>query len=180
LQGHTPVFALKSFDLQGRNFPWAMHLAPTLPFSGREDSYSYTDLLAAFGFDQSQLLNAHLQSWQDLLQAVDPALVIADHAPELVLASHRRVPTVVVGTHFAVPPPVDQFPLFRLPAPPEVEERQFKVYETVSQLVPFSGTLGQLFNGDRSFIAGIPEIDCYRAWRIDPQYIGIQGAPIAL
>jgi UDP:flavonoid glycosyltransferase YjiC (YdhE family) len=178
LQGHTPVFALKSYDLQGRDFPWSMHPSPPLPFSGREDSYSYTDLLAAFGFDQPLLLSAHLQAWQDLLQTIAPALVIADHAPGLVLAAHNRVPTVVVGSYFAVPPPVDLFPLFRFPASPEVDERQAKVYETVSQLVSLRSPLGQVLNGDRSFISGIPEIDCYRAWRINPQYVGIHNAPI--
>ncbi|HEY9620482.1 MAG TPA: nucleotide disphospho-sugar-binding domain-containing protein [Crinalium sp.] len=180
-QGWTPIFALKSFNVQGMNFPWHSMVAPRLPFSGREDSFTFADLLGTFGFAQADLLRTHLHSWHEILKEVNPDLVITDHAPGLVLATHGTIPTLVVGSHFAVPPPIENFPIFRFPAPPESEECQRQVSETVRQVVPLATSLGQALNGDRSFIFSIPELDCYRAWRhLSPttHYASIHIAPL--
>lgn len=179
-QGWEPIFALKSYDLKGIDFPWQSLVPPCLPFSGREDSYRFADILATFGFEQVDLLRAHLHDWQTILKTVNPQLVIADHAPGLVLAAHGLLPIVTVGSHFAVPPPVEEFPIFRFPAPPESDERQLRVSETVQQLVRLNMPLGQALNGDYSFIFSLPELDYYRVWRQPAQtrYVGIQIAPL--
>ena len=181
LYGCVPVFALKSQNLKGMDFPYQSVAAPRLPFSGREDSHTFADILATFGFNQADLLSTHLQNWQAIIKSINPDLVITDHAPGLVLAAKGRVPVVVIGSHFAVPPPVEVFPPFRFPAPPESAERQMRVSETVRQVVGLDTPLGQVFNGDRSFIFSIPELDCYRAWRQpaqNDQYVGIHVAPL--
>lgn len=181
LQSHgcEPVFALKRYDLRNLQFPWQMLEVPFLPFLGRENSYTFADILETFGFANPQLLSAHLQSWQSILKTVQPQLVIADHAPGLVLAARNLVPTVVVGSHFAVPPPVEAFPSFRFPAPPESQTRQAQVSETVQKIAKTDLPLGQLLNGDCSFIFSLPELDYYRCWRVNPRYIGIQLAPLS-
>jgi hypothetical protein len=145
-QGCIPVFALKSYNLKGMDFPWEQIIAPPLPFSGRENSYTFADILATFGFTQADLLRHHLQSWQDILTTVDPDLVITDHAPGLVLASQGLVPTVVIGSHFAVPPPLEVFPAFRAAAPPESAKQQLQVSETVRQVVNLRTSLGEALN----------------------------------
>ncbi len=182
-QGWEPIFALKSFNLKGNvNFPWQQIPAPRLPFSGRENSYTFADLLAAFGFAQVDLLRHHLQNWQDILKTIQPDLVITDHAPGLVLAAWGLVPTVVVGSYFAVPPPVEVFPAFRSAMPPESVQQQQQVSETVRQVIPLETSLGQALNGDRSFIFSVPELDFYRAYRsILPttEYVGIHLTPLA-
>lgn len=178
LCGYTPVFALKSFNLKGIRFVWQSVIAPPLPYSGREDSYTFADILATFGFGDANLLQPHLQAWQDLLTAINPCLVITDHAPGLALAAQGRVPVVVLGSHFAVPPPVDVFPILRFPAPPESNQRQDQVSETVHRLLKLNVPLGHALNGDRSFIFSIPELDCYRCWRTDAQYVGVHIAPL--
>ena len=133
-RGCEPIFALKAYDLRNLPFPWTMLEAPRLTFSGREDSHTFADILATFGFAAPQLLKTHIQNWQTLLRTVQPDLVVADHAPGLVLSAHKRVPTVVVGSHFAVPPPVEVFPVLRFPAPPESLERQAQVSQVVQQV----------------------------------------------
>ncbi|MBD2460520.1 hypothetical protein H6G89_05625 [Oscillatoria sp. FACHB-1407] len=180
-QGCTPVFALKSYNLKGMDFPWQSLVAPRLPFTGREDSHTFADLLASFGFDDASLLQPHIHQWQDILKTVNPDLVVTDHAPGLVLAAHGLLPTVVVGSHFAVPPPTEIFPIFRLPASPDTDLRQQAVSETVHQIVRQDAPLGQILNGDRSFIFSIPELDHYRGWR-DPNtdYVGIHITPLKL
>ncbi|XGW00324.1 MAG: glycosyltransferase [Leptolyngbya sp. BL-A-14] len=176
--GCTPVFALKSYNFKGQSFPWQRLLAPRLPFSGRNTSYTFADILATFGFNHVNLLSSHLQSWQEILLAVKPALVVADHAPGLVLAARGLVPTVVIGSHFAVPPPIEVFPILKFPAPPESLEYQAQVSDTVRKVVKLDVSLGHALNGDRSFIFSIPELDCYRAWRKNPQYVGVHIAPL--
>jgi hypothetical protein len=180
-QGWTPVFALKSFNLKGLSFPWESLVAPRLPFSGRENSYTFADLLATFSFTQADLLQAHLHHWQDILGTVNPDLIVTDHAPGLVLAAHGRIPTVVVGSHFAVPPAVELFPIFRFPAPPDWEDVQAEVRETVQQVVRSDAPVGQLLNGDRSFIFSLPELDCYQGWRTSistTEYVSAHIAPL--
>lgn len=180
-QGCVPVFALKSYNLKGMDFPWERIIAPPLPFSGRENSYTFADILATFGFAQVDLLRHHLQNWQDILKTVNPDLVITDHAPGLVLASQGLVPTVVIGSHFAVPPPVEIFPAFRAAAPPESAKQQLQVSETVRQVVNLRNSLGEALNGDRSFIFSIPELDCYGSWRQPSQttqYVSVHISPL--
>ncbi len=179
-RGYIPVFALKTYDFRGLHFPWQCLTPPPLLYSGREDSFTFADILATFGFDQRSLLQRYCNSWDDILQTVQPALVIADHAPALVLAARGKIPTIVVGSHFAVPPPVDEFPILRFPAPPASEQRQRQVREAIQQVTGQDLPMGQLLNGDRSFIFSLPELDCYRFWRQQPQYVGIPLAPLPL
>ncbi|MGI0486450.1 glycosyltransferase [Pantanalinema rosaneae CENA516] len=176
--GCVPIFALKSYALKGMEFSWQRLLAPRLPFSGRTESYTFADILATFGFDQLTLLRQHLAAWQEILTTVQPDLIITDHAPGLVLAARGRVQTIVIGSHFAVPPPVEEFPQFRFPAPLESAQRQAQVSETVRAVTGLDVPLGQALNGDRSFIFSLPQLDCYYAWRTNPQYVSVHIAPL--
>jgi hypothetical protein len=177
-QGHTPVFALKAYNLKGIDFPWQRLEPPQLPFSGRDISYTFADVLATFGFDDVTLLRAHIAAWQAILRDVKPALVITDHAPGLVLAAQNIAPTIVIGSPFAVPPPVETFALIRCPAPTEAFERGQRVSDAVHQVSQLDAPLGQLLNGDRSFIFSVPELDWYRFWRVNPEYVSAHITPV--
>lgn len=177
-QGLEPVFALKSYNIKGISFPWQTVLAPRLLFSGRNESYTFADILETFGFGNANLLRSHLQAWQSVLGEVKPSLIIADHAPGLVLAARGIVPTVVVGECFTVPPPVEVFPILRFPAAPESAQRQEQVTNTVREVVKLDASLGQVLNGDASFIFGIPELDSYRHLRTHDQYVSLHITPI--
>lgn len=177
-EGVEPVFALKSYNIKGISFPWQIVFAPSLRFSGREDSYTFADILETYGFGNANQLRSHLQAWQSILAEVKPSLIIADHAPGLVLAARGIVPTVVVGDGFTVPPPVEVFPLLRFPAPPESEVRQEQVSNTVRSVVNLDAPLGQVLNGDANFIYSIPQLDHYRHLRTSDQYVSVHTAPI--
>lgn len=176
--GHTPIFALKSYDLKGIDFPWQRLEPPELVFSGREASFTFSDVLATFGFDEVSLLRSHLAAWQKILRDVNPALVITDHAPGLVLAAQTIAPTIVIGSPFAVPPPIETFPLIRCPAPPESLERQQRVSDVIHQLSSINAPLGKLLTGDRSFIFSLPPLDWYAFWRVHPTYVSAHITPI--
>ena len=177
-KGFEPVFALKSYHIKGISFSGQTVLAPPLPFSGRHKSYTYADILETFGFGNAKLLRAHLQAWRSILEEVKPSLIIAEHAPGLVLAARGLVPTVVVGDGFTVPPPVEVFPILQFPAPPESEVRQEQVSNTVRSVVKLNASLGQVLNGERSFIYSIPELDPYRHLRDNAQYVSLHITPI--
>jgi hypothetical protein len=176
--GHTPVFALKAYNLKGIDFPWQRLTPPELAFSGREISYTFADVLATFGFDDVTRLRAHINAWQAILHEVQPALVITDHAPGLVLAAQNMASTIVIGSPFAVPPPVETFALIRCPAPPEAFEREQRVCEAIHQVSAVDGPIGKLLNGDRSFIFSVPELDWYRFWRVNPEYVSAHNLPV--
>ena len=172
------VFALKSYNIKGMSFPWQIVFAPRLPFCGRLESYTFADILETFGFGNANLLGSHLQAWQSVLLQVKPNLVITDYAPGLVLAARGLVPTLVTGDSFAVPPPVEVFPPLRFPVPSESVQRQEQVSNTVREVVNVDAPLGQVLNGDASFIFGIPELDPYRHLRTNDQYVSVHLTPI--
>lgn len=176
--GVEPVFALKSYNIKGMSLEGQIVFAPHLPFSGRSESYTYADILETFGFGNASLLRSHLEAWQSVLSEVKPSLVITDHAPGLVLAARGVVPTIVTGDSFSVPPSFEVFPPLRFPTPPESVQRQQQVSNTVMEVVKGNAPLGQVLNGDASFIFGIPDLDPYRHLRTSQQYISLHITPI--
>jgi hypothetical protein len=176
--GFEPIFALKSYNIKGISFKWKVVFAPSLPFSGRGESYTFADILETFGFGNVNLLRSHLEAWAVIIKEVKPSLIIADHAPGLVLAARGIVPVVVVGNGFTVPPPVEVFPPLRFPSLPESIQRQEQVSRTVRQLVKSDAPLGEILNGDASFIFSIPELDLYQHLRANHQYVSLHITPI--
>lgn len=176
--GVEPIFALKSYKLKGTSLPGQIVFAPRLPFSGRAESYTFEDILETFSFGNAKLLRAHLQTWQSIISEVKPNLVIADHAPGLVLAAHGIVPTIVASDAFSVPPAIEVFPPLRFPTPPELTQRQQQVSNTIKAVIKSDTPLGKLLNGDTSFIFGIPELDPYRHLRTCEHYLGLYFTPI--
>jgi hypothetical protein len=181
--GIEPIFALQKPQVKGINFPWRVLQAPTSvmkALDGCKDikSYSFTDILYIFSFSEALTLRFHIQAWQNVINLVKPALIFADFAPALVLAASGRVPTVVVGSGFAVPPPVKEFPPIRHPMLSASLKRQSQVAEVVRQVTVLDVPLGKLLNGDRTLIFSIPELDPYRELRDNPKYVGIQNAPL--
>ncbi|BDA73240.1 hypothetical protein CAL7716_074060 [Calothrix sp. PCC 7716] len=178
IYGVEPVFALKSYNIKATSFPWQIVFAPRLPFTGRSESYTFADILETFGFGNYNLLKSHILAWQAIIKEVKPSLIITDHAPGLVIAAKNIVPTIVTGDAFTVPPPVEIFPNLRIPAPLESQQRQEQVSNTVKQILQYSAPLGQILNGDTSFIFGIPELDPYQHLRSLNQYLSVHVTPI--
>ncbi len=180
--GIEPIFALQNAQFKNCYLPGKVLQAPKammrfLDDKGDNKSYFFTDILYIFGFSTPLTLNFHLKAWQNLIDLVKPSLIIADYAPALVLAAKGKIPTVVVGQGFSVPPTVKDFPSIRpLPIPIEAIHRQSEVEASIRQVTGFDSPLGYLLNGDRSFIFSIPELDPYTTVR-KAEYVGIHSAP---
>ncbi|MHC5674857.1 hypothetical protein [Nostoc sp.] len=178
-----PVFALQNPGIRGLSLPGKILQAPQATMRFLDDkyddkSYLFSDILYIFGFSTPLLFSFHFRAWRNLINFVQPSLVVADFAPALVLAAKGVVPTVVVGNGFCIPPPVVSFPPIRPgTVPEEAFIRQAKVAETVRQVTGFGDPLGKLLNGDRAFIFSIPELDLYINTRTQAEYVGIHSAP---
>ena len=110
-----------------------------------------------------------VRGWRGILRMVEPALVVADYSPSLLLAARGSVPTVALGTGYTTPPGGRPLPPIRrwateLPASSQAAERQIMI--AVNEVQGRLGRapvafLGDLFNGDRTLTCTIPEFDSY-------------------
>jgi hypothetical protein len=72
---------------------------------------NFADMLLGEGYDDAPALLGALHGWIALLRLVQPAAVVYDYAPTALLAAHvARVPTLVLGSGFLVPPLVSPLP----------------------------------------------------------------------
>ena len=67
-------------------------------------THTFADVIAIIGFNDSSKLSAKTAHWHTILQEVVPNLIIADFAPTLRLAIGGKLPFVVVGNGYTVPP----------------------------------------------------------------------------
>jgi hypothetical protein len=181
--GVESVFALQNSQIKGLTLPGKVVKAPSALFKPLDDtgnikSYFLTDILYMFGFSDVLTLKLYLKAWENLIKIIKPSFIIADYAPGLILAAKGKIPTIVFGNGFAVPPPVEQFPPLRSPPIPDSAfKRSQLVADNIKQVTDYHAPLGCLLNGDRSFILGIPELDTYADLRNEAEYVGIYTAP---
>lgn len=152
---------------------WA---APTDPESRQVPTHTFADVIALFGFADAARLEALTARAAALLDAVKPDLVISDFAPTLRLASAGRVPTVVVGNGYTIPPGGRLLPPMRPwetvvgPASRAQEGRLLTAVNAVrarrqGTAVDF---FADLFQGEHSFPCTIAEFDPYGTARTEP------------
>jgi EryCIII-like glycosyltransferase len=107
-EGHQPVLALRDPAALGTARHWIVR-APEVVGRLRPGirgfvPAGFADLMACNGFGSVDHLLQILRGWDAVIEEVRPALVVAEYAAVLVLASWRRVPTVLIGTPYLMPP----------------------------------------------------------------------------
>lgn len=186
---HEPVFAVKQLSNatslladQGEMVAAATLLqAPRWPTQSKSKgpevlTHSLADTLKIHGYHDRGLLYGLARGWRGILRLVDPSLVIADYSPTLLLAARGVVPTIALGTGYSTPPGGRPLPPMRpwekqLPATSRAAEREvLQAVQFVQRQLgcPAAAFLGDLFNGDRTFVCTIPEFDPYRDYREEP------------
>ena len=107
-EGHEPVLALRDPaalgeprhrvlrgpEVVGRLRPGVRGFVPA----------GFADLMACNGFGYPDHLLQILRDWEAVIEEVRPALVVAEYAPVLAFACWRRIPTVMIGTPYLIPP----------------------------------------------------------------------------
>jgi rhamnosyltransferase subunit B len=107
-EGHEPVLALREPQaLRRPRHPVVQ--APVVVGRLRPGTASFVpagfaDLIACNGFGFADHLLQILGDWQKVIDEAQPDLVVAEYAPALALAAWRRIPAVLIGTPYLMPP----------------------------------------------------------------------------
>lgn len=140
------------------------------------DMRTMADVLWLSGFADALHLYEEGRAWADLVERVDPQLVIGEYSPGLALAALGARRYVTVGSGFSVPPPVAPAPPFRYweaSTPQESRERERQLETAVAAArkalgLPPLRHWSELFGGDFVGVCTFPALDGYKAYRRAP------------
>ncbi len=129
---------------------------------------SHGDILSRRGYSNFDNLRNLTASWSALLKVLRPDLLILEYSPTARLAAGESFKTLVVGSGFTIPPPVNGgIPQFR---PGTLVVPEHELLKTISRVqakdqawVP--KRLIELFYGDKVFITILPELDPFPKFR---------------
>lgn len=135
-------------------------------------SASMGDRLASAGLADREVVQHVLGQWLALFAKIDPALIVGDYAPGAALAARGRVPLVLRGTGYSLPPAqLERFPLLHYVSPLVWDEEDV-VAEINAALAGLGGPpierLPQVFAAEASVVTTLPCLDPYRAQRRKP------------
>lgn len=165
-----PVFGREPVAARG----WRVLPAPRMTEISdiRSRGASYADLLAIFGFGRKRELSLAVAAWDDMFAATAPDLVVADHSPTACLAARGKLPVLVTGNGYTVPPAhLPAFPSLRGNA--VVTQNQQVLLDTVNAVlsernVPPISRLPEVLAGEARAIFTLPQLDPYGALRREP------------
>ena len=138
-----------------------------------------------FGFFHPDALTGVCRAWRALIDAVRPQFLVFDFAPTGMLATRGlRIPRVLYGNSFSIPPRTEPMPTYRWwnPAPAarllEAEQRVLAgANAALARLAePPMRKLAELLEADDAIITTWKEFDQYPS-RIDGRYWGQMGEP---
>jgi len=184
-QQHRFVFAVpraeRARPLVAKTFPAAdvvtgVFWPVTRPGADKVYTHTLADALDLFGFGDAAVLRRRTESWSRLIAEVKPNLAICDFAPGLRLAATGKLPTVVAGYGYSVPPSSRLLPPLRpwdrgVPAPSRANE--FRILTAANEVrgaEPPVNLLTELFHGDATFVCTLPAFDPYARYRRDPTF----------
>ncbi|QPI73404.1 glycosyltransferase [Sphingobium sp. Cam5-1] len=85
--------------------PIFLHRSPSI---GKISSLA--EILAQIGFADPQLLGPVVRAWERLIGKVQPSVILSDAAPSLNIAASGRLPVIVIGNGWTVPPDRAELP----------------------------------------------------------------------
>jgi rhamnosyltransferase subunit B len=143
---------------------------------GGDASWTLADMLYRYGFANRDRVAAGARHWRLVLDELQPSLVIGDFAPMLRIATAGRLPSVVVGNGFTVPPSLSPLPGIRpdqRSASDLSRAREAEVLAAVNAVrrelgLPDFASVADLFYGDETFAATLEILDPYRELRTEP------------
>ncbi len=134
-------------------------------------SYSYPETLFNLGYLVRGGLLSMVKAWQNLLDPIKPDLIVADHAPTALIATHdSNCKRVLYGTGFFSPPRKNPMPsvIPWVKAPDGlIEHSEKKALQTINNVLeelgsPLLQQLYNLFEVDEDFLATFQELDHYQ------------------
>src|SRR5262245_1955694 len=141
-----------------------------VPAGERFRARSFADIVAACGFQQVEALWPVVVAWDNLLDLIRPAVVVADYCPILPLACLGRVAVVTIGDGFVVPPGhLPKFPRIQSTGTEMASEDVSLAHACEVQrrrgIRRLPTSLPKLIAGDASIVCTFPELDVYGRYR---------------
>ena len=156
--------------------------APTWPSVRHGNTACYADILALIGFENAPALTLMTAGWQDLIELVNPELIVADHSPTAALAAFGVNPVVMVGNGFTLPPDnLDEYPMLARDAQPLVpQSRLLEVIHEVqgNRKRPAPETLPALLSAAFRGVLSFPELDAYADVRSESTLGVLEALPV--
>jgi hypothetical protein len=144
-------------------------------------SRTFPQVLDEVGFGADQSLRALVTSWRNLIELVQPALIVCEHSPAALLASRwTDAQTAVLGTGFSLPPDASPLPdLCPWLGPPSFDfaTNEGRLLDRVNRLLardnlPQLDRFSQLYaEVQESFLMTFQELD-HHPGREAAQYMG--------
>lgn len=155
---------------------WQIPTEKQDPNLRRKPTHVLADVLTLFHYQDAVLLERQTRVWQQICDEVDPDLIVADFAPTLRLAYWGRAPFAMMGNGYTTPPrgrllpPIKPWQSGLLPFSRRHEASVLMAMNHVRDVLkgPAVDYVGDMLNGDRSFVCTIREFDPYRPHRTEP------------
>ena len=152
--------------------------APPWPFQSQTpgertaaSSATLNDALSGAGLADRSAVQRLLIAWDAILERTQPDLVVADFSPLAALAARGRIPLVLIGNGYTLPPhSMPRFPLLHHLAPPVwSEEQTLSAVNHAAQSLgrPTLDRLPQLFSADACLVQAFPILDPYNTQRTE-------------
>jgi UDP:flavonoid glycosyltransferase YjiC (YdhE family) len=183
--GHTVLVATRDIQAAatvlapaGIPFVQAPHLPQGIALAHRPTGYA--DILLSQGWSDRATLCGLAHAWLNLIRLFNPERLILDYSPTVSLAARvAKLPTVLIGNGFELPPatdPLPAFPLFSWATEAKAAESERIAVANANAALSGSGAqpitaLRDLVLGQTRLLATFPELDHYGE-RSDVEYIG--------
>jgi UDP:flavonoid glycosyltransferase YjiC (YdhE family) len=172
---YTSTRAFGDFTIPMYSLP-----VPPKPKNRFPDTISIAEALYNAGYHSSAALAVKLAAWRDLVDVVQPDVVIVNFAPTAILAARAAAVRVLqFGTGYAVPPRLEPIPGYSLMGKiPEKrllgsEQGAVRTISNALRKVGMGGisSLQEIFRAERDVLVTLPELDHYPE-RVGGEYAG--------
>ena len=168
---HNPIECAKIIAKEKLSILPVMWMATRIPEMGTPPRFhSYSDIMAAAGaYNVEQLFTLTL-SWKTIFDIYKPDLIVCDHSPNCCLAAFNRIPVVLIGDGFTLPPVHESiFPVTRgatpVFAPDQLLENMRIVQKMHGRRIP--QTITEPFRTAARLFCTLSELDHYPLMRRD-------------
>lgn len=149
---------------------WPM---PKDPAARELPTDSFADVMHLIGYNRAGQIEERARQWMAIIEKEKPDIILGDFAPTLNIAARGMVPLVMVGNGYTIPPGGRSLPPIR-PWQENLDQfsldHEAEVLAAVNTALKALGKspmeyLGDLFNGDRTFVFSLPLVDPYAKYR---------------
>lgn len=141
---------------------------------GPIDASSLAELFAHIGFAESELWMPVVSAWERLIALHRPDAILSDMAPSLNLAASGRLPVVVIGNGWTIPPATYGTALFPDAADPgSANVAAVRVAETAFRVTGgryVSSRFSDLLRGKANMVCTLEAFDPYVTHRQEPYF----------